>query len=56
MIVGRGVFTNQTIEPAAFVVEYRGKIFLQGVNAKKKYSDCLRNYVFEFSWNGELWR
>ncbi|XP_029700999.1 uncharacterized protein isoform X2 [Takifugu rubripes] len=52
---GRGVFTNQTIEPATFVVEYRGKILLKDVNAKKKYGDCLRNYVFEFSWKGERW-
>uniref|UniRef100_A0A3Q4HZF5 SET domain-containing protein n=1 Tax=Neolamprologus brichardi TaxID=32507 RepID=A0A3Q4HZF5_NEOBR len=38
--LGKGVFTNKTIKASAFVVEYRGKIFLHKDGRPKKRSVC----------------
>ncbi|KAL7398798.1 hypothetical protein ABVT39_015524 [Epinephelus coioides] len=44
---GRGVFTQEYIEPKSFVVEYRGVLSLSaGADDKSKY-------IFDFMWNGK---
>ncbi|XP_050925183.1 uncharacterized protein LOC108898774 [Lates calcarifer] len=53
---GRGVFTHKSIEPSAFVVEYRGNIFALKEMQQKKRGDILDNYVFDFLWSGTSWR
>ncbi|TNN51936.1 Histone-lysine N-methyltransferase pr-set7 [Liparis tanakae] len=53
---GRGVFTRESIEASAFVVEYQGKIFSPKDTRRKKYGDTLNDYLFDFSWNGRSWR
>lgn len=54
--LGKGVFTNKTIKASAFVVEYRGKIFLRKDRRPKKRSgDTLNGFLYEFTWNGEQW-
>ncbi|KAI4817450.1 hypothetical protein KUCAC02_010851 [Chaenocephalus aceratus] len=55
-IKGRGVFTNESIEPSTFVVEYRGNISRRKETRKKKCGDTLKNYSFDFSWIGRDWR
>nr|XP_020474167.1 uncharacterized protein LOC109970738 [Monopterus albus] len=53
---GRGVFTNKTIEPSTFVVEYRGNILChKNTRSQKKCGDRLRGFLFEFSWIGAKW-
>ncbi|XP_040928788.1 uncharacterized protein LOC114865608 isoform X2 [Betta splendens] len=53
---GRGVFTQQAIEPSTFVVEYRGKIsHLKTRKSRRKHEDTLNNYLYEFSWKGTHW-
>ncbi|MED6289138.1 hypothetical protein CHARACLAT_033227 [Characodon lateralis] len=52
---GRGVFTNKTIKPTTFVVEYRGKIFSRGIGSEERRGDSLNGFLFEFSWKGERW-
>ncbi|XP_028256549.1 uncharacterized protein LOC114432624 isoform X2 [Parambassis ranga] len=53
---GRGVFTHVAIQPAAFVLEYRGNILPLKETRKKKDGDTLNSYLFDFSWNGTSWR
>ncbi|XP_063755780.1 uncharacterized protein LOC134875235 [Eleginops maclovinus] len=55
-IKGRGVFTNEAIEPSTFVVEYRGNISHRKESRKEKCGDTLKNYLFDFSWMGRDWR
>ena len=45
---GRGVLTQDYIEPKSFVVEYRGVLSLSD-SADDKNS----KYTFEFMWNGK---
>ncbi|XP_029022710.1 histone-lysine N-methyltransferase NSD3-like isoform X2 [Betta splendens] len=53
---GRGVFTQQAIEPSTFVVEYRGKISrLKTRKSRRKHEDTLNNYLYEFYWKGTHW-
>lgn len=49
------MFTHESIEPSAFVTEYRGNIFTRKESEKNKCGDTLNNYVFDFSWNGTNW-
>lgn len=51
---GRGVFTHESIEPSAFVVEYRGNIFTPK-EAQIDCADALNNFMFDFSWDGKHW-
>ncbi|TKS89075.1 Zinc finger MYM-type protein 4 [Collichthys lucidus] len=53
---GRGVFTRESIEPSTFVVEYRGKLLLNKESGKSKHGDTLKNYLYDFSWDGKNWR
>ncbi|KAG7219307.1 hypothetical protein INR49_010369, partial [Caranx melampygus] len=52
---GRGVFTREPIEKSSFVVEYRGEMSALKESRRKK-SDCLNDYLFDFSWDGTNWR
>ncbi|XP_054637986.1 uncharacterized protein LOC129185220 isoform X2 [Dunckerocampus dactyliophorus] len=45
---GRGVFTQEYIEPKSFVVEYRGVLSLS-----KGHDDKNNNYLFDFKLNGQ---
>lgn len=49
------MFTNETIKPSMFVVEYRGKKFSRGIRSEERGGDALNGFVFEFSWKGERW-
>ncbi|TMS18608.1 Zinc finger MYM-type protein 4 [Larimichthys crocea] len=53
---GRGVFTRESIEPSTFVVEYRGNLLLNKESVKSKHGDTLKNYLYDFSWDGKNWR
>ena len=44
---GRGVLTQDYIEPKSFVVEYRG------VSLSDSADDKNSKYAFEFMWNGK---
>lgn len=52
---GRGVFTSEDIEKSSFVVEYRGQMSALK-QSRMKRSDCLNDYLFDFSWGGTHWR
>ncbi|KAM4725561.1 uncharacterized protein FYW61_013665 isoform 2-T3 [Anableps anableps] len=54
-VKGRGVFTNEFIEPSTFVVEFRGSISTRQECSEKQTGDLLNNYVFDFSWKGTNW-
>lgn len=56
MFAGRGVFADEAIEPSAFVVEYRGNISARTETHKKKGGDTLKDFLFDFTWNGTNWR
>ncbi|KAM9741253.1 uncharacterized protein ACNS7B_012419 isoform 3-T3 [Menidia menidia] len=50
---GRGVFTNESIEPPSFVVEYRGEISRHEDPQRKR--DTLNGFVFDFSLSRTNW-
>ncbi|KAM9717701.1 histone-lysine N-methyltransferase set-1-like isoform 2-T4 [Menidia menidia] len=50
---GRGVFTNESVEPPSFVVEYRGEISRHEDPQRKR--DTLNGFVFDFSLSRTNW-
>lgn len=48
------MFTNETIEASAFVVEYRGNICSRGPRPARRGA-VLKGFVYKFSWKGERW-
>ncbi|XP_054601443.1 uncharacterized protein [Nothobranchius furzeri] len=52
---GRGVFTCKAIKSSSFVIEYHGELISRGRKPEKSHRDMLKGFLYEFSWNGELW-
>ncbi|XP_075886472.1 uncharacterized protein LOC142890974 isoform X7 [Nelusetta ayraudi] len=49
---GRGVITQEIIEPSTFVVEFRGRITS---HSEKKNGNDLDKFVYHYSWKGTNW-
>lgn len=52
-VSGRGVITQEVIEPSAFVVEFRGRMTSGG---EAKNGNYLDKFVYHYSWKGANWR
>lgn len=50
ILIGRGVFATQPIEPGDFVLEYRGELLTQEECQSRLYSEIESTFLFDFEW------